>query len=193
MISKRNITIGLGSSTAFLNSAFAQIMGVLICSIGLSSATYAQTPKLSDPEIASVAVVANKIDIGYAEIAKKRSKNADILGVADMMMKDHQSVIDQAVALVTKLKVTPKDNAMSQQLSSDAEKTRKILNAKSDKDFDKAYIDNEVGYHKAVISTVETVLIPQASNAELKTLLQQVMPILRMHLEHAEMVQKKIK
>lgn len=169
------------------------IAGIVLCSVAFVNTAFSQTPNLSDPEIASVAVVANKVDIDYAEIAKKRSKNADILVVADMMMKDHQMVIDKAVALVTKLKVTPKDNPMSQQLSSDAEKTKKMLNSKSDKEFDKAYIDNEVGYHKAVISAVETILIPQSSNAELKALLLQVMPILKMHLEHAEMVQKKIK
>ncbi len=152
----------------------------------------AQTPKLADDEIASVAVVANKGDIGFAGIAQKKSKNAEILKFAQTMATDHQSVIDQAVALVTKLKVTPKDNAVSRKMVSDNMKTEKMLNAKSAKDFDKAYIDNEVVYHKAVISAVETILIPQAQNAELKGLLQQVVPTLKTHLEHAEMVQKDI-
>lgn len=149
-------------------------------------------PNLSDPEIASVAVTANKIDIGYAKIAQAKSRNADVIQFAQTMAKDHQGVIDQAVALVTKLKVTPKDNAVSKRLNADAEKERKALNAKSGTDFDKAYINNEVSYHKAVISTVENVLIPESQNAELKALLQQVLPVLKTHLEHAEMVQKKI-
>src|SRR5690349_1319064 len=90
-----------------------------------------ETPKLTDPEIASVAVAANKIDINYAAIAKEKSKNADVLKFAETMANDHKSVIDQAVALVTKLKVTPKDNAVSQKLNADAEKTKKSLRAKS--------------------------------------------------------------
>jgi putative membrane protein len=167
-------------------------LSVLACSALLSLNALAQNPKLTDPEIASAAVIANQNDIGFAEIAKNKSKNADILKVADMMIKDHKSVIDQAVALVTKLKVTPKDNAFSKQLASDAEKTRKMLDSKSGKDFDKAYIDNEVTYHRAVISAVETVLIPQTQNGELKALLQQVVPVLKTHLEHAEMVQKTV-
>ena len=155
------------------------------------SSLIAQTqPKLSDAEIASVAVVANQGDIGFAKIAKQKSKNADVLKFAETMAKDHQSVIDQAVALVTKLKVTPKDNALSRKLTADASKTRKTLLAKSPKTFDKAYIDNEVGYHKAVIAAVEGTLITQAKNQELKSLLQNVVPTLKAHLEHAEMVQK---
>ncbi len=106
------------------------------------------------------------------------------------MATDHQSVIGQAVTLVTKLGVTPKDNAVSKKLLSDAENTKKALSSKSADAFDKAYIDNEVAYHKAVIGAVENVLIPDASNAELKDLLQKVLPVLKTHLEHAEMVQK---
>lgn len=158
----------------------------------LAGSAFAQTPKLTDPEIASVAVTANQIDISYAKIAKEKSKNADVLKFADNMMTDHQAVIDQAVALVTKLKVTPKDNDVSKKLLADAETTKKMLNSKSAKDFDKAYVDNEVAYHKAVISTVQNVLIAQAQNAELKALLEKVMPILKSHLEHAEMVQKNL-
>lgn len=166
-------------------------VALAIFSVLLSSSAFAQsTPKLSDPEIASAAVVANQGDIGFAKIAKQKSRNAEVLKFAETMSKDHQAVIDQAVALVTKLKVTPKDNAVSQKLTADAAKTRKMLASKSAKTFDKAYIDNEVGYHKAVIAAVETVLIPQATNAELKGLLQNVVPALRAHLEHAEMVQK---
>jgi putative membrane protein len=149
-------------------------------------------PKLSDPEIASVAVVANQNDIDFAAIAKQKSKNAEVINFANTMANDHQSVINQAVALVTKLKVTPKDNALSKSLTADAAKTKNMLLSKSAASFDKAYIDNEVAYHKAVISTVETVLIPEASNAELKALLQNVLPTLKAHLEHAEMVQKTV-
>jgi putative membrane protein len=148
---------------------------------------------LSDPEVAAVAVAANQIDIKYGEIAKKRSKNADILNFAETMIKDHSAVIGQASDLVKKLNVTPKDNAVSQKLNSDAEQTRKSLNAKSGAEFDKAYIDNEVAYHKAVIDAVKNVLIPETENQELKDLLTNILPALDTHLQHAEMVQKKIK
>lgn len=148
-------------------------------------------PNLSDAEVASVAVVANQIDIDYAAIAKEKSKNEDILKFAAMMADNHKAVIDQAAALVKKLGVTPKDNAVSQKLLSDAKKTEKTLRSKKGNAFNKAYIDNEVAYHKAVIGAVEGLLIPETENAELKELLQNVIPSLKAHLQHAEMVQKK--
>ena len=171
----------------FTGISIAVAVILMVC----STAAFAQnTTKLTDPEIASVAVVANQSDIDFARIAKQKSKNAAVLKFAATMAKDHQAIIDQAVALVTKLKVTPKDNAVSRKLTADAAKTKKMLLTKSAKSFDKAYIDNEVAYHKAVIAAVETVLLPQTTNGELKSLLQSVVPALKAHLEHAEMIQK---
>ena len=167
------------------------LFGVLIFFAGFSTSVFSQAkPQLTDPEIASVAVTANQVDIGNADVALARSKDSSILQFAETMKRDHQAVIDQAVALVTKLKVTPKDNAVSQKLLADASKTKKMLESKTGKAFNKAYIDNEVAYHKAVISVIETVLIPESQNAELKAFLQKVLPAFHAHLEHAEMIQK---
>lgn len=147
-------------------------------------------PKLSDPEVAHVAVTANQIDITAGELAKEKSKNAEVVKFAETMINDHKAVIQQASDLAKKLGVTPLDNAVSKQLLSDAQKTTESLSTKKGKDFDKAYIDNEVAYHKAVIAAVEGLLIPETENAELKDLLQKVVPALQAHLHHAEMVQK---
>ena len=176
-----------------INSFIAFTATIALFAIMPAKSVFAQeNPKLSDAEVASVAVVANQIDISYGEIAKKKSKNEDILKFAETMISDHNAVIAQAAALAQKLGVTPKDNAVSQKLLADAEKTKKMLRSKSGKAFDKAYIDNEVAYHKAVIAAVEGLLIPETDNGELKSLLQNVVPALKTHLEHAVMVQNKI-
>lgn len=172
----------------------ARIATAAVCSAFLLSGTaFAQKTKLTDPEIASIAVTANQVDIDQAEVAKARSKNTEVLHFAETMTTDHKAIIAQAVALVTKLKVTPKDNAISRKLKADAAKTIALLKTKSGKNFDRAYVDNEVAYHKAVINVVENTLIPATTNPELKALLEKVVPALKTHLEHAEMVQKDLK
>lgn len=163
----------------------------IVYSIILAAPVAAQeTPKLSDPEIASVAVVANQIDIDASKLAKQKSKNGEVLKFAKLMSDDHTAVLNQAVALAAKLGVTPQDNAVSRKLLADAAKTKKILSSKSSKAFNKAYIDNEVAYHKAVIAALTGLLVPQSQNAELKKLLQDITPAFNAHLAHAQMVQK---
>jgi putative membrane protein len=169
----------------------ALVSAAIVSLAFISPSAFAQeNAKLSDAEIASVAVTANQIDIAYAQIAQKKSKNADVIKFAETMAKDHQAVINQAVALAKKLGVTPKDNATTKSFLAQATKTKAMLNSKKGSSFDKAYIDNEVAYHKAAIKEVETVLIPDATNSELKSLLQSALPLFKTHLAHAEMVQK---
>jgi len=175
---KRN-AFAIVNSTLFFALAFA-----------LTPVHAQQSLKLSDAEVASVALTANQIDIDQAQLATKKSTNADILNFAKTMTNDHKALIDQAVALATKLNVTPHTNDVTKKLLTDAEKTKQQLEAKKGKEFDKAYIDNEVAYHKAVINAVENVLIPETENEELKALLQNIVPALKTHLSHAEMLQK---
>ena len=153
----------------------------------------AQTnPKLSDAEVAMVAVVANQIDVSYAEIAMKKARNPEVKKFAQTMLNDHNSVLGLAGALVKKLGVTPKENAVSKSLLEGAEKIKKDLNSKRGKSFDRFYIDNEVAYHEAVIAAVEGLLIPETENKELRDLLKTAVPIFKTHLAHAKAVQKKV-
>jgi putative membrane protein len=177
-----------------INTSFTLLaVTAIVSTVIFSAPAFAQEKtKLSDAEVASVAVVANQIDIRYGEIAMKKSKNEDVLRFAETMINDHQAVIAQAAALVKKLGVTPKDNAVSQKLLADAEKTANALLSTTGETFNRAYVDNEVAYHKSVISAVEDLLIPETDNKELKGLLRNVVPALRTHLNHAIMVQSKL-
>ncbi len=177
-----------------LKSLASFVVALLLFGLIPDTSLYAQkAPQLTDPEIASIAVTANQIDVDYAILAEKKSKNAEILRFAKTMKDDHNAVIKLATDLAHKLGVTPKMNATTQSLLDGAKKETALLHSKSHNAFNKAYIDNEVAYHKAVVGTVETVLIPQSKNAELKALLVKVLPTLKTHLEHAEMVQKNLK
>ena len=106
------------------------------------------------------------------------------------MIGDHTAVNDQALALVKKLNVTPEDNATSKSLAEAADAERKKLAGLSGAAFDKAYVDNEVAYHKAVNDAASKTLIPSAQNAELKALLQNGLKLFQAHQQHAEQLAK---
>jgi putative membrane protein len=108
------------------------------------------------------------------------------------MVTDHVAVNKAAVDLATKLKVTPQDNPTSQSLKAEGEKQAARLKTLSGAAFDKAYVEREVAYHQQVLDAVDTVLIPNAANPELKALLVKVRPAFVAHLEHAKHLQKSI-
>jgi putative membrane protein len=176
-----------------MNRIQKTITGLATLLLMLTINTQAQSNnQFNDAEIAAIAVAANDIDIKYAQIAKEKSTNEEILGFANTMIQDHNAVIDKAVDLVNELGVKPQSNSLSKKLNSDAEETRKMLRSKEGKAFNKAYIDNEVAYHKAVIDAIRNVLIPDTANNQLKELLEAVLPALETHLEHAKTVQQNI-
>jgi putative membrane protein len=135
----------------------------------------AQDAKPNDAQIAHIAYTAGQIDIKAAELALQKSKNKDVRDFAENMARDHKAVNDQALALVKKLNVTPQDNDTSKALAKQAASKEAELKRLSGIAFDKAYADNEVAYHKTVNNALETVLIPDASNPELKDLLAAVL------------------
>lgn len=149
--------------------------------------------KPTDPQIAHIAYSAGVIDVEAAKLALQKTKNAEVKAFAESMQKDHEAVNEMALALVKKLKVTPEDNATSKALVTAADEKRAELGKLEGKAFDKAYIENEVAYHKQVNGALETLLIPSAQNAELKSLLETGLKLFQGHEQHAEHVAADLK
>ena len=147
----------------------------------------------NDAQIAAIVVTANQVDIDAGKLASSMGSNADVKKFGEQMVTDHSGVNKQATELVTKLKVTPKDNATSQSLKEGGSANVANLKKLKGAAFDKAYIDHEVAYHQQVLDAVDKTLIPSASNAELKALLEKVRPAFVAHLEHAKHLQSSLK
>lgn len=163
-----------------IGSTAAAFLWVAAASTGQAS------DKPTDPQIAHIAYTAGNLDIKVAQLALQKSKSKDVRDFAENMVKDHTALNDQALALVKKLKVTPEDNATSKSLTKDAADKRLELGKLSGAAFDKAYVDNEVVFHKTVNEALSSTLIPNASNAELKSFLQTGLKIFQGHEQHAE-------
>ena len=159
-------------------------VAVLAC-LGANIAL-AQKPAVSDAQIAQIVVTANSIDIANGKIALDQSKTASVDEFANLMIKDHTAVNNNAVALVTKLGVKPEASDTSKSLQSQADTEQAKLRGLTGAAFDHEYLQNEVAYHQQVLGAIGDVLIPNAQNAELKQMLVDVKPAFQAHLEHAQ-------
>ena len=147
---------------------------------------------VTDPQIAAIVVAANAVDSAGGEMAQQKGTHARVKEFAQRMVTDHGGVNKQAVALVQRLGVTPEESATSRQLTQGGEQARQQLSGLSGTAFDRGYIDNEVEYHQTVLQAIDATLIPNAQNAELKALLQQVRPAVQAHLEMARAIQTEL-
>jgi putative membrane protein len=149
----------------------------------------AASATLNDAQIAHVAVTANAIDSTAGVMAQEKGRSQAVKDFAKTMVTDHAGVNKQAVELVTRLNVTPEENDVSRQLTAGANQAADSLKALSGAAFDRAYIAREVAYHQAVLDALDKTLIPDAQNAELKKLLQDVRPAFAAHLDRARNIQ----
>ncbi len=140
----------------------------------------------TDPQIAHIAYTAGSIDVAAGKQALAKSYNPAVREFAEEMVRDHEAVNVKALELVKKLKVTPEANPTSAALSKQAEAAAQRLDKLSGADFDRAYVGNEVAYHRAVNDALAKTLVPSATNAELKSLLETGLVLFKEHQAHAE-------
>ena len=149
-------------------------------------------PALSDANIAAIVLAANDADISNGKQAELKSKDPSVKAFAKQMIADHTSTNDRAKALAQKLSLMPEDNDTSRGIKASQDSIRASLKAMNGASFNKAYVDNEVSYHETLLNAIDTALIPDAQNAELKQLLTDTRPVVAAHLDHAKMIQAKM-
>ena len=185
----------MGMSNTGLHSRRTALWAVATLTFALAlqpARANAQGGAPTDSQIAGIVVAADQIDIDYAKLAMSKTKNKEVRDFAQQMITDHSAVQQSVFGLAAKFNVTPADSDTSNSLKAQAQQMTQKLQGLKGKEFEKAYIDNEVAYHQAVVNATKTVLIPSAQNAELKSALQGAEPLFEGHLQHAERVQSAI-
>ena len=150
-----------------------------------TATTSAAGSTLNDPTIAAIFDAANTWDIDTGGMAADRGRTRDVRAFGAMLVRDHHAVQRQGRDLLKKLKVPPtppKDFAMAKDHDAAMKKLRKLHG----KVFDRAFLEHEVAFHKAVIDAVTSTLLPAIQNAELKDLVTRVAPAFQAHMAKAQ-------
>lgn len=176
-----------------MNSLQVLVGTALVSAVALTAASPERGPEdLSDLEMAHVAVTASNIDIQYAHLALALSENPVVREFAETMIRDHGGVNGQVVALAKKLNVQAQDNPLSQQLLKDAERIKDELSRLRGAEFDRAYAENELRYHRVVNGVVADAFIPNVENAEVKKAFEGALVIFLGHERHAERMVRRV-
>jgi putative membrane protein len=146
----------------------------------------------TDANIFALLDEANMADSAAGAVAVTKGTAAAVRDFGRRMVRDHHQLRAQGQALAKKLNITPAPPT-DDPVNSAAQKHMDTINSTAKgKDFDKAYIDGEVGIHKAVLD-IATKAAAQTQNAELKNLIQKAAPVIQGHLDLAESIQKTLK
>jgi putative membrane protein len=146
---------------------------------------------LNDANIAALLDEANAADSTDGQLASTKGTSASVKDFGRQMMRDHHMLRKQGQDLAKKLNLTPQPPA-NDTLPANAKRMHDSLTAMAKgAAWDKAYIDNEVAVHQALLSLVQSAQ-GAAQDTSLKALITKATPAVQGHLTKAQDIQGKL-
>jgi putative membrane protein len=156
-----------------------------------AGAAQAGSATLSDANIVALLDEANMADSASGAYANTKATSPEVKAFAKMMMGEHHALRLQGQQLAKRLGVTPQAPADDPLKPAAQSEMTALKGAAKGAAFDRTYIDQEIGIHKAVLDLAGKAH-DAAQNAELKKLIEQAKPVIQKHLDRAEAIQKKL-
>ncbi|HEX8391697.1 MAG TPA: DUF4142 domain-containing protein [Longimicrobium sp.] len=161
----------------------------LTADTGGGAQTGAAAGQMTDANIAAVASASNQDEIQTSQIALQKATRPDVRQFAQQMVDEHTRVEQQMRQALQAKGMAPQDNAMSQQMKQTMQAALQQLGTATGAAFDEAYVAHQVQSHQATLQALQTQLIPNARDPQLKQMLQAVQPRVQQHLQMAQSLQ----
>jgi putative membrane protein len=146
---------------------------------------------LTDANIVALLDEANQADSASGAYALGKATNSEVKAFAKLMMGEHHALRLAGQQLAQKLNVSPQPPPNDPVQAAAKSEMAALRAAPKGPEFDRTYIAQGVGMHKAVLDLAEQAH-GAAQNQELKALIEQARPVLEKHLNQAEELQKKL-
>ena len=143
---------------------------------------------LPEGDIASIVSTANEGEIQQGNVATSRATSADVRSFAQMMVTDHTRALEEGRTVFTNRGISPAENDTSRTLRNNSQRTVTALGTYNGAEFDRAYMRSQVDLHQWLLTTLDTVLIPSARTAEVRSLLTNQRGSVAAHLEQARAI-----
>jgi putative membrane protein len=150
-----------------------------------------QPGALTDANIVALLDEANMADSASGAYAVTKATSPDVKAFAKLMMGEHHALRAQGQQLAKRLGVTPELPANDPLKPAAESEMAALKGAAKGAAFDRTYIEQEIGIHKAVLDLAGKAH-DAAQNEELKKLIEQAGPVIQKHLDRAEEIQKKL-
>ena len=145
----------------------------------------------TDANVVDVLTVANQGEVDYSQIGVDKATNASVKEFAQMMVKDHGTMLDAVKSLSSRLNVVPATNDKANDLKEENTKDINDLNTKTGKDFDKEFMDEQVDMHQETLDLLND-LDGRTTNADLKAAIAEAKPKVQAHLDQAKAIKDKL-
>lgn len=144
------------------------------------------TNKEDDSEHLVEVAALNLTEIKLGELAQSKAVSKEVKDFGKMMVEDHNKASAELKSLAEQKQIT-----LPAALTEEGEEAYKKFTDESATDFDKKYVDKMVDAHKTAIEKFEKIAT-DAKDSDIKAFATKTLPTLKMHLDHALTLQKKL-
>lgn len=177
-------------TTKAIHTISVVCISALVASFGISGLATAGT--LNDAQILGIYIQVNGFDIETALLGRSQAHSDAVRKLAAHVSSDHVGVRQAAFDLAEKCKVSPSLPDERDAAAIEHSKTMNKLMALKGAEFDKAYVEHEVAFHRAAIDAVRGLLQPSATCPELQAHFKSILPAFEHHLSMTEEIAAKI-
>jgi putative membrane protein len=152
-----------------------------------SSNTVTTKADPASEEFLKKAAEGGMVEVDAGKMAQEKAMNSSVKEFASMMVSDHSGANSEVKSLASRKSVTL-PAAPSESKKQECSK----IGEKKGKDFDKAYMDMMVKDHKSTIALFESAQ-KDSKDDDVKSFVVNTLPKLKVHLDSAVAISKRIK
>jgi predicted outer membrane protein len=142
-------------------------------------------PATPDGAVLGAFIAANQHSAEFSRLAAQNASAQAVRDLGTAVASDHDDLVARAKELGQKLGMTPvpPPDGTARQQHADA---LAALRGQGRGAFDRAYLQHALEHHQGIQDEINSKLLLDASNAELKTFLQQSIPLYQAHVKAAQ-------
>jgi putative membrane protein len=150
-----------------------------------STAAAPSTPVTTDGKALGAFIAASRHEISHGVLATQKGSSQAVKDLGRSISRDHDDFVQRAIELGKRLGIasTP---ASADTVIAGHPSAMGALRSRTGVEFDRAFLEHEADYHRWLIETVNKTMLPNATNEELRTFLQQALPAFEAHMKGAQ-------
>ena len=145
-----------------------------------------------DNEALSWVIQLDKNEITASKETLKKSKDAQVRGFANLMIKQHGANLKDTLSMNPKLSKKPVETKDTEMLKEHGQELMKTLSSLKGKEYDAAYMQAMVKGHTSALETLDNDFLNKVQTEKVKTHLEETRTHINHHLQEATLINEKM-
>jgi putative membrane protein len=154
---------------------------------------WAQPAPPTEANIAAILMAADESAVKDAKLAESKSSDPKVQSFAKTVASDHTALEQRAVTWMKDKKIEPVESSPSRGFTARGVKSRGKLETLDAAHFDRSFVVEQIGFDKSLLAALKDIMIPNAKDAQLASLLKTARPQVEAHLKAAQQLESSLK